>query len=67
MSAELREHLRKRHSRVHIPRSNVAVERLHALEHHRYVCNHDHAGPNLGPSQRPEGWRTGGDVIEKRP
>lgn len=39
----------------------------HAHEHHHYAysLSHYHAGPNLGPSARPPGWRTGADPIPR--
>jgi hypothetical protein len=35
----------------------------HAEQHHRYRTSHWHEGVNLGPGDRPAGWRTGEDVI----
>jgi hypothetical protein len=48
------------------PAGHWTLERLrkwHAHTHHRFSPNHFHAGPNLGPDQRPPGWYTGADAV----
>lgn len=58
-------HMAERHSRVELPnRATFAdLQRVHGRQHHRYHCDHYHAGPNTGPSQRPDGWYTGEDAV----
>ena len=63
MTNPLRAHIRAMHPWINPRRSLVLLERDHAHEHHRYLPNHYHAGTNLGPDQRPPGWRTGEDAI----
>jgi hypothetical protein len=47
-------------------RGAEAMAKAHSIIHQRYSStSHYHAGENRGPSQRPEGWKTGGDVVEK--
>lgn len=49
------------------PHRSWTLERMaswHAYQHHRYVTNHYHAGPNTDANNRPPGWRTGEDVKE---
>lgn len=41
----------------------VELQAWHANQHHRYFTNHHHAGVNLGPGDRPAGWRTGEDAV----
>lgn len=63
MSA-LRDHMREWHPKMKLPRAEAALIRAHMEQHHRYTPrSHRHDGPNRGPSERPEGWRTGGGVI----
>lgn len=61
----LRSHVQMLHLRItHPPRSNAALAREHARQHHLYgSTTHYHDGPNLGPHQRPPGWETGADVV----
>lgn len=52
-----------------LPRKRMSYQELgqwHAAQHHHYLNNHVHAGVNLGPDNRPAGWRTGADVVPKR-
>lgn len=53
--------------RDHVPtnRSMAWLVTWHMRQHHRYATNHTHAGPNLGPDQRPPGWYTGADPVPK--
>lgn len=41
------------------------LQRWHAEQHHRYVVNHDHLGPNRGPGIRPPGWKTGEGAVHR--
>lgn len=62
----LREHVRQMHRRQ--PPAGLSDEQLarwHSREHHRYATSHYHEGVNLGPSCRPEGWRTGEGAVER--
>jgi hypothetical protein len=45
-------------------RSYRVLQSLHSRWHWRYRCNHYHEGMNLGPGERPEGWRTGKDAVQ---
>lgn len=57
----LREHMRELHPNVKLPRSNADLIKLHKTLHWRYWLSHTH-GATSGPSDRPVGWTTGGDV-----
>lgn len=60
-------HVKERHPQIKTPK-NVTIaglKRAHTREHWRLWCNHFHAGVNTGPDNRPEGWKTGLDVIER--
>jgi hypothetical protein len=47
--------------------TTAALATKHGNDHHRYAPrSHRHAGDNVGPGQRPAGWRTGEDVIDLR-
>lgn len=43
------------------------LQAFHAHVHHRFggAANHYHAGCNLGPDHRPEGWHTGEGAMRK--
>lgn len=60
----LKEHIATSHGKL-IPKhwTLKEIQRWHAHEHHQFVTNHVHAGPNRGPDQRPPGWLTGEDAI----
>ena len=64
---KLREHLDRMHGTrgLLLPQRStlVQLQRWHANEHHRYHTSHYHAGVNLGPDQRPDGWYSGADAI----
>jgi hypothetical protein len=65
---QLRKHMAERHIGHRLPRANADVARLHARLHHQRRLSHDHGpNPNLGPNSRPDGWRTGGHVVERVP
>jgi hypothetical protein len=60
----LRSHIVNDHRRI--PAKSWTMKQMadwHAHEHWRYHQRHYHAGPNLGPDQRPPGWRTGEDAV----
>lgn len=62
-------HVAEHHGRRRLPPrlSMEGLARWHANEHHRLAfLDHYHAGPNLGPDQRPSGWRTGADAVVNR-
>jgi hypothetical protein len=64
---QLRQHMSEHHPNTRQPHSNMDLIRVHSEQHHRYWTNHYHEGANPGPHQRPEGWRTGGGVIARKP
>lgn len=62
----LRTHMREMHPLKGgrgLPKRNADLARLHADMHYRRSLSHYHAGVNLGPDQRPEGWATGEDAV----
>lgn len=66
MSKTLRDHLRKRHGQVTVPRANEHAIKMHHRLHHRLTWSHIHTGGmGRGPDDRPEGWTTGEDVEER--
>jgi hypothetical protein len=62
-------HMRERHPRVAAKAAPgwtfAAWQKVHALQHHRYYVDHYHAGTNTGSDNRPEGWYTGKDAVER--
>lgn len=46
-------------------RTYGALQKLHGNLHHRFRCNHIHAGENYGPDNRPPGWKTGEGAIAR--
>jgi hypothetical protein len=65
--ADLAAHLAERHRHITVRASWTAgdLAQVHAEAHHRYRTDHHHAGVNTGASERPSGWYTGRDVIER--
>lgn len=59
-------HIAERHR---TPPGNVTTRESlalwHARQHHRFWTNHYHEGPNTGPGNRPPGWATGADVVDR--
>jgi hypothetical protein len=64
---DLASHLAERHQSLTVRTSWTAgqLAQAHAEAHHRNTPNHLHAGINTGPNDRPIGWYTGLDVIER--
>lgn len=65
---KLREHLGRMHGALPASLEHGTLTQLarwHAERHHRYANNHYHEGVNLGPGQRPEGWRTGEGAVPR--
>ena len=60
----LRQHMKEMHSQLKLPRSNADLMRLHQKQHHQYRLSHFHEGVNLGPGDRPSGWKTGEGAIK---
>ena len=61
-------HIRLMHGKRNQPSARATLaelQRWHAREHHRMWCNHFHAGPNDGADNRPPGWYTGEDAVER--
>lgn len=50
------------------PPSGMTLKELqawHAGQHHKFWTDHYHDGVNLGPDQRPSGWKTGEGAVPK--
>jgi hypothetical protein len=62
----LRQHMIEMHPRTPRPRSNADLITAHRREHHHFLTSHIHAGTNLGPGDRPEGWTTGADAVPRK-
>lgn len=64
-------HLREHHHRFKPAdtsrRTLAELQRWHGHEHHHFPqgLRHFHAGPNEGSWLRPDGWKTGGDVVAR--
>lgn len=69
----LKAHFAELHQRVTVRESMTMreLQAIHARQHHRFTPkNHLHwngtkEDGNLGPTQRPRGWKTGEDVIRE--
>lgn len=72
----IREHVREKHPRLRMRRSNEDLAREHARDHHRYHGDHTHGpvasetntGPLVGQNtemRRPIGWYTGENVLPR--
>lgn len=58
-------HLEEHHRLIPRTKTFTEMGKLHAMEHHERWCDHIHAGANLGPNDRPPGWRTGEGVVAR--
>jgi hypothetical protein len=63
---QLLAHLRERHATGLPTRWTLReLQQWHGTQHHRFWPNHHHAGSNRGAGERPAGWKTGLDVVER--
>lgn len=67
----LEDHILARHPKIVVAgKSMQDLQRLHARDHHFSSLSHIHwngsdEDKNMGPGNRPAGWKTGLDVREK--